>query len=229
MVLRILRVSTTLRRRLGRAVPLARHAGWPALVATCAAVSACSSNHPAQPDAFIQATVGFGTESGPQVCNFGSVQQWLDIGTPVGGKPTTVQDGQSQAGSTVNVSCTVSTSGDGFDISLAATQQGLTGGSVIITSPAGQGAVTQSGGSNISASFESESYGTYREDDCTISYLYQGETVPDMPPVAAGRIWGHISCPTAQVSGKTVTLPDGGTQNVQCDAEADFLFEQCGL
>jgi hypothetical protein len=212
-----------------RILQVARHAGWLALLAACGAASACSSNHPAVPDAFIQATVGVGAMSGPQLCNFGSVQQWLNIGTPVGGKPTTVQDGNSQAGSTVHVSCTVATSGDGFDVSLAATQEGLTGGSVIITSPSGQGAVTQMGGTGISASFESETYGTYREDDCTISFTYQGGPVPDQPPLAAGRIWGHLSCPTAQVSGQTVMSPDGGTQDRQCDGEADFLFEQCGL
>ena len=77
--------------------------------------------------------------------------------------------------------------------------------------------------------FQSTGSGTYRETDCTISFTYQQEAVPDNPPIAAGRIWGHISCPTAQVAGQTVMLPDGGTQNRQCDAEADFLFEQCGL
>jgi hypothetical protein len=76
--------------------------------------------------------------------------------------------------------------------------------------------------------FESGSYGNYRDENCTITFTYQGNTVPDQPPLAAGRIWGHISCPNAENSGKTVQGEDGGTENVTCDGEADFLFEQCG-
>jgi hypothetical protein len=215
MVLRILR--------------LARHAGWVALLGASAAASACSSNPAASPDAFIAATVGTGPQSTSEVCNFGSPQQWLDVGTPVAGKPTTQSDGSNQAGATVHVSCTVAASGGGFDVDLNVTQEGLNGGSVTITSPGGAGAVTQAGGSGITGVFQSTGSGTYRETDCTISFTYQQEAVPDQPPLAGGRIWGHISCPTAQVAGQTVMLPDGGTQNRQCDAEADFLFEQCGL
>jgi len=212
-----------------RILRLARYAGWPALMAACASASACSSNHPATPQAFIAATVGVGPESGPKVCNFGTVTPWVDVGTAVGGNstPTTQQDGSNQQGATVHVACTVSASSNGFDIDLNVTQEGTKGGSVTITSPTGQGAVTQSGGSGITGVFESAGYGTYRETDCTIAFTYNGTPV-NQTPLAAGRIWGHISCPTAQVSGQTVMV-DGGTQNVQCDAEADFLFEQCSL
>ena len=218
MVLRILR--------------LARHAGWAALLLACAAASACSNNPAPVADAFIAATVGVGAQSGPQLCNFGTVQQWLGVGSPVGGtKPVTAQDGSNQAGSTVHVACTVSTSGGGFDVNANVTQEGLSGGSVTITSPSGAGAVTTSGGSGITGVFQSGTYGTYRETDCTISFTYNGQTgySGNDPPIAGGRIWGHISCPSAQVNGQTVQGPDGGTQNRQCDAEADFLFEQCGL
>jgi hypothetical protein len=208
---------------------LTRYAGWPALLAACATASACSSNPSPVPQAFIAATVGVGPSSGSMVCNFGTVTQWLDVGTPVGGNstPTTQADGSNQAGATVHVACSVSTSGDGFDVDLNVTQEGLKGGSVTITSPPGAGAVTQSGGTGITGVFQSSTYGTYRETDCTIAFTYNGQPV-GQTPLAAGRIWGHISCPTAQVSGQTVMV-DGGTQDVQCDGEADFLFEQCSL
>lgn len=216
MVLRILRTI--------------RPAGaWAPLLAACAVATACSNNNPAVPDAFIAATMGVGPSSPASVCNFATQDQLLDVGTPVAGKPTTVQDGNSQAGASVKVSCSVTTSGGGFDLNLSVIEEGLQGGSVTITSPAGQGAVTAaSGGSNITAVFQSTTAGSYRETDCTISFLYNQEVVPDNPPIAAGRIWGHLSCPTAQSSGATLVGADGGSTTAQCDGEADFLFEQCG-
>jgi hypothetical protein len=216
MVLRILRLT--------------RHAGWLALLGACATVSACSNNPAPVPQAFIAATVGVGPMSDSRVCNFATLQQWLEVGTGVGSKtPDTQTDGSNQGGAKISVACTVSASGSGFDIDLSVTQDGTQGGSVTITSPGGTGAVTQSGGTGITGVFESATNGRYRETDCTIAFTYMGQPVVTQGgPLAAGRIWGHISCPTAQVSGQTVMV-DGGTQDVQCDAEADFLFEQCGL
>jgi len=205
----------------------ARHVVWVALGAACVAATACSNNSPQSPDGFIAATMDVGAMSPATVCNFGSTQQWLDVGTATGGKPTTVQDGAQNAGANVHVTCTVSAVNNGFDVVLNITQEGLQGGSVTISSPSGQGAVTASGGT-VRASFESGSLGDFTESDCMITYTYQGQSVPDSPPIAAGRIWGHVSCPTAQNSGSTVMLPDGGSQPRQCDGEADFLFEQCG-
>lgn len=212
-----------------RMLRLARHAGWAALGVASVAASACSSNSTPVAAAFVAATVGVGPESNSTVCNLGTVQPWLDVGTAVGGNgtPDTQNDGSSESGGKVSVTCTVSTSGNGFDIDLVVSQGGLNGGSVTITSPPGMGAVTQAGGTGITGVFESETQGKYRETDCTISFTYMGEPV-NQTPIAAGRIWGHLSCPTAQVSGQTVQI-DGGSQDVQCDAEADFLFEQCGL
>jgi len=205
-----------------------RHTGWLALLAASAVATGCSNNPAPVPDAFVAALVGPGNNG--TACHFGTPQQWLDIGTPVAGKPTTVQDGNAQAGSTVHVSCSISTSGNGFDVNLNATQEGLMGGSVTITSPPGTGAVTQSGATGITAAFESGTNGTYRDSNCSISFTYNGDAVPDQPPLAGGRIWGHLSCPNAV--NPTQTVPDadggGGTQSVTCDGEADFLFEQCG-
>jgi len=214
-----------------RILRLARHAGWPALLAACATASACSSNPAPTAQAFVAATVGVGPMSNSTVCNLGTVEPWVDVGTAVGGTgtPVTQANGSNQGGAKVDVSCTVAASGNGFDIDLNVTLEGLNGGSVTITSPGGMGAVTQSGGSGITGVFENGTQGKYRETDCTIAFMYNGQpVVTSGGPLAAGRIWGHISCPTAEISGQTVMV-DGGTQNVQCDAEADFLFEQCSL
>jgi hypothetical protein len=205
----------------------ARHAGWFALVAACTVSSACGSNSSPVPATYIAATVGQGNNE--TACNFSGTQQWLNIGTY---EPTTEPKLQANAstlnGNAVNVVCTVATSGNGFDIALSATEEGGGGGSVVMTSPVGQGAVTQSGGSGITAGFESGSFGKYLETDCTISFTYSGATVPNTPPIAAGRIWGHLSCPHAQQAGETRANPDGGAPvTVTCDAEADFLFQEC--
>jgi hypothetical protein len=200
---------------------------WGPLLAASAFAVACSGPKPAAPDAFVAATVGVGPESPNSVCQLGSVAQWLDIGTEVGTEPTHVVDGDSQSGSAVHVTCTVATSGAGFDINLNATLEGLQGGSLTITSPSGQGAVTSSGATGITAVFQSGQNGTFHASDCTITYTYAGDPIQQQyaPFVAAGRIWG----PDAQSSGgQTVTTDDGGTGPRQCDGEADFLFEQCG-
>jgi len=145
---------------------------------------------------------------------------WLNVGSATAGKPTTVQDGGSNGAGNVAVACKVTPSGNGFDIDLNVDQSGTQGASMTITSPAGQGAVAMSGvTTGISATFTSYSNGgPYQSNNCTLTFLYQGGPVPVSPPVAAGRIWGHVSCPVAQL---------GGQPGKQCDAEADFLFEQC--
>jgi hypothetical protein len=211
-----------------RILSVARHAGWLALgvAAVCAASSACSNNSPSPADAFVDAHVGIG---GDPTCNLKVQQTFVGIGTAVAGKPVTVNDGDTQSGSSqVHVSCSVTTAANGFDVSLSASMEGLQGGSLTITSPPGQGAVTESGGSGIRGTFQSANSGVYSENDCTITYTYNSSAVPDTPAIAAGRIWGHISCPNAKNSGSTTVGADGGATNVTCDAEADFLFEQCG-
>jgi hypothetical protein len=226
MVLRILRPE----HRADVLGAVARQAGWVALVAACAVSSACSSNSSPTPETYIAATVGAGQNE--SLCNLNVTTQWLDIGTVppncTGCVPNTQNDGSTLDGNAVSVNCTVAPSGNGFDITLSATEQGNAGGSVVITSPAGEGAVTQTGGSGITGVFASGGNGDYRGSDCTIAFTYNGETVPNNPPIAAGRIWGHISCPNATTSGKTVNNPDGGAPlPVTCDAEADFLFQEC--
>jgi hypothetical protein len=197
-----------------------RFTGWPMLLASCALVACSSKSQP--PDSFVDATIQHGSD--PGACNIQQNQTALSIGTATGNKPTTVNDGDQQNGAaTVHVTCDVTTSGGGFDIKLVVEQEGLNGGSLTITSPTGQGAVTQTGGSGITGVWQVDNLGSYSSKDCTISYTYQGGPVPVSPPVAAGRIWGHLSCPNATLGGQT--LPDGGAKF--CDAEADFLFENC--
>jgi hypothetical protein len=197
---------------------------WAGLLAACGAAAACSSTNNPPPDAYMAAEVGGGPD-----CPFPSpVTTWLPVGTDTADKPTTVTDQGSTASGTASIDCTVHPSGGGFDISLSVSVAGSPGGNVTITSPSGAGAVTTSGGTGITASFyNSVDQGPYSETNCTISYTYLGAPVPISPPIAAGRIWGHINCPDATSSGMTTTGPDGGATVRQCPASADFLFEQC--
>jgi hypothetical protein len=189
--------------------------------------SACSSsNSSPTPETYIAATVGPGENE--NLCNLGVTTQWVNLGLFHPDLPDTVKDGGNVGGNAVSVVCTVATSGNGFDVALSATEEGTAGGTVVITSPTGQGAVTASGGSGITGVFASGANGDYRDTDCTIAFTYAGGTVPNDPPIAAGRIWGHISCPQATTTGKSVNNPDGGAPlPVTCDAEADFLFQEC--
>jgi hypothetical protein len=202
-----------------------RHVAWTGLLAACGTAVACSSNNNPPPDAYMAAEVG----GGPDCKTFPSpVTTWLPVGTDTADKPTTVTDQGSTGTGTASVQCMVHPQGNGFDVSLSVEVDGNPGGHVTITSPSGAGAVTTSGGTGISASFyNSVDLGPYSENDCTISYTYMGAPVPISPPIAAGRIWGHLTCPHAAESGQTTTGPDGGPTGIACLASADFLFEQC--
>jgi hypothetical protein len=169
-------------------------------------------SEPTTPDGFVSATVGTGTQS--PMCPLGSAMPWVTVGEATTGKPATVLSGNDG----VTMTCSVRTSGSGYDVSASVTATGSQGGSFTLVSPPGMGAVTLSGGQGIQASFGSTpASATYQESDCVLSFTYLGGPIPDSPSVFPGRIWGHISCPTAQVAPSTTS----------CDAEADFLLEQC--
>lgn len=216
--------------------------GLAAGIFTITLAMACSSStsggganeggSPAPPaDTFVNAGVG----GGSACTGHSSLDQFFQIGTATAGHPDTVQDGGRNQGANVAVTCTVHPDGGGFDVSLSAIANGPNAGSLSITSPPGQGAVTTMTSSGVSASFVGGGGLAYREQvsssdptGCTITYAYDpggsvggvagGGPVPATLPIAAGRIWGHIKCPKA-----VLTAQPG----IVCDAEADFLFEQC--
>lgn len=209
---------------------LLRNSGW-ALLLSAAGVAACSNSPPPPPDTFVNAALG----GGSSCSSYPSPKIWLQIGTATSGHPNTVQDGGNDRNANVSVSCTVHPQGSGFDIQLSAIEDGPNGGSLTITSPQGEGKVTTMPSSGISASFVgqggivySENVGANDSTGCTITYEYDpggsvggvagDQPVPVSPPVAAGRIWGHIKCPNALAQGQP---------GVSCVAEGDFIFEQC--
>jgi len=161
-------------------------------------------------DGFVQATV----------CS----QPWLLAGQATTELPVTVRDGDSTGSDVFSVTCTVHAVGAGFDVLLSLSDQGPQGGSVSITSPSGAGDVSASGGSSITATFTGAHGVIAHGRNCTIAPTYQGQPVSQNPSVFAGKIWGHVSCPAAVVTMEAGAPDAAGSQ---CDAEADFLFENC--
>jgi hypothetical protein len=198
---------------------LLRHAAWPALC-SAAFASACSSKA-APADAYATATLQPG---GAGMCSIGFQSMIFEVGVATGMQPNTIQNGGSQAGGQVSVSCTVHPDNGGYDLALFVELHGQGAMQVNSTSP-----VTTSGGQGVIGSFTHAVGGTaqtYSASDCTIAFTYMQEPVPNSTPIAAGRIWGHVSCPDAV--GNSSFVVDGGSQSNVCDAEADFLFENCG-
>jgi hypothetical protein len=174
-------------------------------------------------DAFAVASIQPGTGG---LCAFAQQATLLDVGVATSNQPSTVANGGSQAGAKVTVACAVHPHYNGYDIDLNVE---LVARGALHVFSTGPGAVTSSGGTGISAAFSTTVGGsaqTYSADDCTLTYMYQAAPISNPMPVAPGRIWGHVSCPNAQAM-TDVLLPDGGTVPQQCDAEADFLFENC--
>jgi hypothetical protein len=135
----------------------------------------------------------------------------LQIGVPANLEPSTITSGMDS----VSLSCQVDPSGGGFNIHLSAEIGGVNGSSISVA-----GLVTASGGSGIQGTFNSATAATFSDSNCTVTFTYNSIPVPVAQPIAAGRIWGHVDCPSA-TSGT-----DGGTVRT-CDASADFLFENC--
>jgi hypothetical protein len=192
--------------------------GGAGVLGILAVLLACSSNPThsqdggatSNADAFAQVTV--------------CAQPWLLAGQAATELPVTVHDGDSTGNDVFSVTCTVHAVGGGFDVSLSLSDQGPQGGAVTITSPSGTGNVTTSGGSGISATLTGAHGVVAHGRNCTITPTYLGQPVPVNPSVFAGKIWGHLSCPT------TVLTMEGGAPDASgghCDAEADFLFENC--
>jgi hypothetical protein len=196
---------------------------WSLAILAPLAATACGSSSPPTEDAFVSANV---LDSAAGTCNEHSSTSIVQIGQAVAGKPSTVNTGGSEGAGTVTLSCNVSAVNSGFDIQLQAEQAGTGGGVITITSPLGQGTVspTATSVSGITGNFNNPQVGHYLDSNCTLTYTYNGAPVPTMPPVAGGRIWGHLDCPNAVLQGQTGT----GGSAIVCDAQVDFLFENCG-
>ena len=194
-----------------------KHGGWPALLA-CAASAACTKT-PAPEDAFVLANVG-SSAANPLLCsNSTGTGVFFHIGqTNSSAFPTTQASGENSA----TIQCRVSSNNGGYDIALSASLPGSSGGAFTLT-----GHVDASGGKGLHGIFSSTS-DSFASSNCTVTYTYVGLPVKPDQTVSAGQIFGHVDCPDAVTQGTTIiNLPDGGTAAETCDADADFLFQNC--
>jgi hypothetical protein len=139
---------------------------------------------------------------------------WVNIGTD-----------DSETGAAVNgtngvtVTCTVSPSGSGFQVTASAGN--ATSALVIrgLLSPTA-GATTEQ--PNITASFTS-TLGSYSSGGptCTVDFNANSSETngTGVMGVAAGRVWGNITCQSLSAA--------NGQQSV-CEGVAEFKFEDCG-
>jgi hypothetical protein len=179
------------------------------------ACSPDSGDSSVPPDTFVNATVKSGSQGTCSIA--GSSNLSWGLGSGMGASPIRVSNGGMLGNGTVGVTCSVHPVGSGFDVSLSAAYSSNQGGQLTITSPDGKGAVTTAGGSGLTVSLTTDQPAAMlSSSSCSLAYTYNGSPVPSSPPVTAGRIWGHVSCPAASAGSST------------CDLEADFLFENCG-
>jgi hypothetical protein len=125
--------------------------------------------------------------------------------------PKAIKDGESFEQNTVSVGCAVTPAGnDEFNVAGSVVRSGAEGGTFRI-----DGKFKATGEqTGVHAIFASRKSGnTYEQTDraCVVRYTtpFQG--------VAAGRVWGEITCPKAENDGAQTS----------CEAIAQFRFENC--
>lgn len=118
-----------------------------------------------------------------------------------------VEDGAADQQGTVALSCSVTASGDGFNVAASAQLSGATGGSVTITGFFK--AAGDSPGITMALTRKGE---TFTDRGC----LARFDTVVGHA-VAAGRVWATLECPNAERP---------GAQRI-CETSAQFRFENC--
>jgi len=172
----------------------------------------CSSNTPAAANAYVQSQLTASDDLGSEACGI-TANTWVEVGT----SDTSADDGSTATGYTVSVSCSVTANSDGsFQVNALASDVGF--GSVGIV-----GKFTTSGTQmGIHATFQRGDTGTFSAGNCTVDY-----TESDMG-VAAGRVWGVMTCPDVVDNTTSEIGPDGGDVNRTCAATATFKFQNCG-
>jgi hypothetical protein len=191
--------------------------------------SSGSSSDAASPqDTYINATLG--PQAGnSQLCSMLTVGPAVTIGSfRANTKPTVVSDNGTDKGGTVNTMCQVTGGSGGFDINVTATTTGAAtstalGGGVVNVVGHVDGTGT---GTNLHTVISTNQV-TWTGATCTVTPMYGGGPVPQSPPIAAGRVWAHVSCPSMTPDNGVRVNVNGMQVMQQCDGEADFLFENC--
>jgi len=153
----------------------------------------------------------------------GAVYDTFSIGTiPQSGTIVTESNGSTynedggSGGAPVTVQCTVAPTSTGYSVQ-AFVEYGDYGSLTINGSIAVSGSAQPGTQTNISGTF-GDGIGLagakLADDDCTVTFTQNANM-----GIAPSRIWGVIDCPNATASGNTATM--------NCDGNAQFLFENC--
>jgi hypothetical protein len=205
---------------------LARTAGLAAGVGLVA--SACGSA-PAPEQAYVFLQMSGDSPAAEGMCvGYPSDTTLMQIGmpgdpnaSPMPTAPTRVATGAQHTA----IACSVHQEGDSFAVNLQIYQGDVAGtGSTTLTVTGTVSAST--GGTNLTSDVSNTIAGDYHSTACTITFdtTKGAGALPVPPPVAPGRIWAHLSCPAAQNANITT---QAGMPSI-CDAETDFIFENCG-
>lgn len=181
-----------------------------AAVAITVLAAGCSDPEPATPRVTFESTISPGSNP-PEGCP--ETGTWFSIGSfgaPPFDQVKPVDDGgkDPESGGSVAVTCSVTPATGGFNVRATARLTGAAGGNFTV-----EGFFTEQGEqANIFASFTKVGQsGAYVQKDCVVRYTTQFQGV------AAGRVWGEITCPTATAE----------TAQRTCQALGQFRFENC--
>ena len=184
----------------------------------------CSDDPVATPRVTFDSDIKGGTHASADCGQSGAFLTMGSFGTPgiykVQGDPASglmdpvrpVENGAAEQQGTVDMSCSVTASGDGFNVAAQATLTGATGGSVTITGyfpRAIVGNPVDIPGITMSLTRKGE---TFAEKNCIARF----DTVVGHA-IEAGRVWGTIDCANAERP---------SAQKV-CATHAQFRLENC--
>jgi hypothetical protein len=204
----------------------------------------CSSNPGPPTQAAIQSHVEPAAGASAAKCQLSS-SDWVDVGRigstqPNGQNPTLISTGNGNTsddpsfnGGSVNLSCGVSSSGSGFNVSASASLGGTSGAGSLSISGTFNATGQQTG---ICATFSRGDSGQFQTPSgtsgctCTVDFKRPdgtgGESKPgagDGMGIASGKVWGYLNCPLLENRAQTLT---GGSYE-QCAFVAEFRFENC--
>lgn len=183
------------------------------LAALTLSAAGCSDPEPATAQVIFTSQIDPGANP-PSGCPESGT--WFDIGSfgnpanpPPNDKPVAVKNGDTDpSGGQASLTCSVTLVPEGFDVRGTARISGGAGGAFTV-----RGIFKAEGEqTGISATFAKVGRtDPYIAENCTVRYTSPSQGV------AAGRVWGEMTCPVATAAGINRT----------CQATAQFRFENC--
>lgn len=183
---------------------------------------ACGSDPPEPAQVIIESTVDPGA-NGQAKCQIASTP-WIGIGdygnvnANPSIAPTAIKNDDAYNGQKVNVTCSVTRTGDTFRVIASGQINGTEGGAVTVTGDFSASGVQ----SNLELTFSRADYGTFKGVNCVAEYNSGPGVMLGYEPlmgVAAGRVWARATC-------DKITKNDQGEERA-CRGIVTFRFENC--